>query len=296
LRRAEFDKLQQQMEERNMNPMLTRKTLIVSSVALALGAPSAQAALDVLGPYSWSTDSANFTLLNSAGGAAPSGYNTNNVNMVWDGDAYSASSDYTGPGGAANMMVSSTSPFFSATWMAHDAQIFLPGTYSFDTALGGGNLEAGILSVTVGAGQLGMHMLWDWSGNLNIDTFMVFAQDSVFGGGIGRSTTATTSGGNNCDGNGTALIKNCLYDGKVYGSAGKPAGNTVWMLASVDGNGDGIMGVPMTPDGPWNGFSWNFNANLTAIPDPVPVPAAAWLFGSGLLGLFGVAYRRKKTT
>lgn len=275
-----------------MNPMLTRKTLIVSSVALALGAPSAQAALvaDVLGPYSWSTDSANFTLLTSTGYTMDEG--TNDVSMVWDGNAYNANSDYTGPGGSANMLITSTDNLFGAAWTAHDVQIFMPGTYSFDTAQGGGNLEAGILSVTVGAGQLGMHMLWDWSGNLNIDTFMVFAQDSVFGGGIGRSTTATTSGGNNCDGNGTALIKNCLYDGKVYGSAGKPAGNTVWMLASVDGNGDGVMGVPMTPGGPWNGFSWNFNANLTA----VPVPAAAWLFGSGLLGLFGVAYRRKKTT
>ncbi|WP_424206737.1 VPLPA-CTERM sorting domain-containing protein [Sulfuricaulis sp.] len=26
---------------------------------------------------------------------------------------------------------------------------------------------------------------------------------------------------------------------------------------------------------------------------PVPIPAAAWLFGSGLLGLIGVAQRKK---
>ena len=65
------------------------------------------------------------------------------------------------------------------------------------------------------------------------------------------------------------------------------------MLASVDGNGDGVMGVPMAVGGPLTGFNANFNASLAAV--PLPVPAAVWLFGSGLLGLVGVAHRRKKT-
>lgn len=34
----------------------------------------------------------------------------------------------------------------------------------------------------------------------------------------------------------------------------------------------------------------SFTAN--SVPSPVPVPAAAWLFGSGLLGLIGVAKRK----
>ena len=49
---------------------------------------------------------------------------------------------------------------------------------------------------------------------------------------------------------------------------------------------DGILGLSMI-DGAFAGFNANFN--LTA----VPVPAAVWLFGSGLLGLVGVARRRK---
>jgi hypothetical protein len=32
--------------------------------------------------------------------------------------------------------------------------------------------------------------------------------------------------------------------------------------------------------------------DLSAAASPVPVPAAAWLFGSGLLGLVGVARRK----
>jgi hypothetical protein len=46
-----------------------------------------------------------------------------------------------------------------------------------------------------------------------------------------------------------------------------------------------------------NGFvSFDYNLTLggtvATTPSAVPVPAAAWLFGSGLLGLVGVARRR----
>ena len=49
-----------------MNMM--KKTLVASSIALALGAPVANAALvqDLFGHATFSTDSANFTMLNSA--------------------------------------------------------------------------------------------------------------------------------------------------------------------------------------------------------------------------------------
>ena len=40
-------------------------------------------------------------------------------------------------------------------------------------------------------------------------------------------------------------------------------------------------------DGAFNGFNANFDFTV------VPVPAAVWLFGSGLLGLVGVARRKK---
>ena len=53
---------------------------------------------------------------------------------------------------------------------------------------------------------------------------------------------------------------------------------------------DGINGMKMI-DGAFIDSSANFNF---VAPAAVPVPAAVWLFGSGLLGLVGVA-RRKKT-
>jgi hypothetical protein len=296
-----------------MNPISKRKSLIASSIALALGASGAQAALvtDLFGTFNFSTDSANFTMLDPNGNTMGPDGGTNDVLMTWDGNGYNASSDYTGPGlpgSAANMTLSSSDMFFGSVWMAHDIQVFLPGAYSFDVTLqtlvspNGANGEAGMLNVTVPTGMLGMHMLWDWSSFLNVDMFMVLSPSSVFGAGIGRSTTGTISN-NACDGISTmSAIKNCLFDGAAYfdgkpsgTTAGKPAGNKVWMLASTDGDGDGVMGIPMAANGPFPGFNANFNASMASTPDAVvPVPAAVWLFGSGLLSLVGIARRKKK--
>jgi hypothetical protein len=275
-----------------MNPFI-KKTLIASSVAMTLGASGAHASLvqNIYGANTWSTDRANFTMLDSNGYLVGG---TNDVAMTWDGNAYNSSSDYTGPGSASNVTASSTQPFFGHAWTAHDIQVFVPGTYSFNVTLGGGATESGTLTATVGTGQIGMHMLFDWNGNNNIDVFVVANPNSIFGSGIARSAntlgcTATSQGG-------SATQPNCLWDGPGYvagNSANKPAGSTVWMLSSADGNGDGIMGIPMPTGGPFQGFNANFSANMTSTAKPVPVPAAVWLFGSGLLGLVGIARRKK---
>ena len=268
--------------------MKMNKTLVASGVALALGAPvAANAALveNLFGANTWSTDSANFTMLNSGGGTVGG---TNDVQMDWDGNGFTASSDYTGPGSVANITASTTTPFFNANWTAHDIQVFVPGSYSFDTTLGGGNNESGILNVTVPTGGIGMHMLFDWGPNANIDVFVVAAPSSTYGPGIGRGSQ-NTAYGNLCDDN---TVLNCLYDGKNFGSAGKPVASDPWMLATVDGDGDGIMGIPMAAGGPFEFFNAGFNATMAPTPK-VPVPAAVWLFGSGLMGLVGVARRKK---
>jgi hypothetical protein len=287
--------------------MNMKKTMIAAGVGLALGAPVANATLvaDLFGPYNWSTDRANFTMLTTA--TPPSGLpgalfgGTNDVAMTWDGNGYNASTDYTGPGSAVNVTASSTTPFSGANWTAHDIQVFTTGSYSFNTLLGGGaNETGGPLLLTVGAGQLGMHMLFDWGAVTNIDVAVLATTPNtanpfghVFGPGVGQSTP-----GGVC----ATSQSNCLWTGPGYvgGSATNgPTGTTLWMLSSIDGNGDGIMGIPM-PTGdasaPFAGFNANFNANLTPTPDPVvPIPAAAWLFGSGLLGLVGIARRKKNS-
>ena len=64
---------------------------------------------------------------------------------------------------------------------------------------------------------------------------------------------------------------------------------------SIDVEGDGVSGLAMI-DGAFMGFNANFSVNGATSevnPAAVPVPAAVWLFGSGLVGLAGVARRRK---
>lgn len=43
----------------------------------------------------------------------------------------------------------------------------------------------------------------------------------------------------------------------------------------------------------FTGIIYNEEFNVTVTPNAIPVPAAVWLFGSGLVGLVGVARRRK---
>lgn len=54
------------------------------------------------------------------------------------------------------------------------------------------------------------------------------------------------------------------------------------------------VGTPMQV-GPFPGQAPSFNGIVSAAPvSAVPIPAAVWLFGSGLLGLAGIARRRKQ--
>ncbi|HYA38124.1 MAG TPA: hypothetical protein VEI74_07660 [Candidatus Methylomirabilis sp.] len=268
-----------------MNVQKSALTAAVMGV-LALGVGSAQAAQIAYATFTGAGAVSNFTWLNIQGtgctancasqnpvygGPGNTIGGTNDVSFTWTGTVFTSSSDYTGPGGAQNASLSSPNLLLGIPWTAHDVQIFAPGSYSFDTALGGGVAESGSLTMTVGTHQLGIHMLMDWNGNFNIDMVNVWNLNSTFSNcGVSYYDTTTS---------------NCLWAGST-----NPAGNnvnTVFTLASTDNDGDGTLGVPMVSGGPFYGH--NFNFNLQGTLTTVPVPAAVWLFSSGLMGLFGFA-------
>lgn len=65
-----------------------------------------------------------------------------------------------------------------------------------------------------------------------------------------------------------------------------PNGLGGYTVTSLDGNNNGYPGIAMD-NGPFTG--WDASIAGTA---SVPVPASAWLLGSGLLGVMGVARRK----
>jgi hypothetical protein len=87
-----------------------------------------------------------------------------------------------------------------------------------------------------------------------------------------------------------------------------PLGAGSWLVFDEDTDGtfdsmsitmllsDGFQGVLDEADanGQGLGFHWTMSCGNDTIEGVVPVPAAVWLFGSGLLGLVGFARRRNK--
>lgn len=57
-------------------------------------------------------------------------------------------------------------------------------------------------------------------------------------------------------------------------------------LTAIDMDGDGIRGFKM-PNGPFQEFNFVMDVSIET-----PVPAAVWLFASGLIGLVGLARRK----
>jgi hypothetical protein len=66
-------------------------------------------------------------------------------------------------------------------------------------------------------------------------------------------------------------------------------------IASVTDNGNGgylLSWSSKIVGGPFNNFTGSWTMDIKSAAPPVPVPAAVWLFGSGLVGLVGVARRK----
>jgi hypothetical protein len=237
----------------------------------------------------------NFTMIDP-GGSFVGG--AKDIIATWDSSLYTDPATQT----AANMILQSAkpTPFFGATWRTTTVRVFGPGDYEFETCpppvnaqniAADGSTQCGgntKLKVTVGPGQLGAHMLFDWplneqnqvtgNTNRNIDVFVVWEQDAVFQGS------------------------------PTDNDANLGAKGAVWDLASVDGNGDGVPGIAMI-DGPFKGFRANFNLSEEGVdvelpPEPHDVGDAdtgggsgsmdGWTLGGLVAGLGALLRRRRR--
>ena len=196
----------------------------------------------------------NFTMLEKDTGDTFGG--TNDVVLEWDGVTLNTNEIDTNFGNVL-LYSESSQPFVGAIWSAHHIRVFGPGSYSFDSgctsaemglhgcSAGSASSSGPAVSMTVGAGQIGMHMLFDYNGIFDIDIVNVWDQNAAW---------------NDSTGQGDA------YNDLWMGFAGiAPDPTTRWSLVSSDVNGDGINGLPMV-DGPFTGFYANFNLGA-ALPD-----------------------------
>jgi len=181
---------------------------------------------------------------------------------------------------------------------------------------GSGNATASAISFQAvgdgvgGAGPLVLgNMGFSWNGTIGIPTSIVLDASGFFaavGGGLTTSSVITGGVLGATDGFlftigkkkytlpiGPVPIATTTFNTTDIGTVvvgTNPSGTLPF-------TNDGIGGSPMKA-GPFPGFNANFDITTlhvnSYIPGGVvPVPAAVWLFGSGLLGLVGVARRKK---
>jgi len=256
--------------------MNMKKTVMASAVAIAMGAAAATL------PTTASADVVNadfsglFTLLDGAG-------------VVQTNTSY---------------------PYYGDPTWGFGKRTQISGTMSFDTATGAGSatvnpfqfFNAGeavahdITMQAIGDGNgspngtlVQGNMLFDWSGNNNIPVSIILDAAGFFGAGADGYTTSE-----NISGVGALPASNGIAKG-AFPIGPAPMATTTYNSA-FPLVGDTIGGSPMTT-APFPGFNANFDitsVHVTSVETTaVPVPAAVWLFGSGLVGLVGVARRRK---
>lgn len=206
-----------------------KKTIISLSVAAMFGSALAQAAgyTPVV-----TTTANNFSMVGASNGTT--GGNNTTV-FTWDGTYRSA----VVTDGSYNATFSSVTKFGGYLWTAHHANIYKPGTYTFDTGCAAGNPSCGTgpsYTLTVPDGMVGAHMLFDWNNNPNIDVVLLWDMNKSWAQTGTASAFSVVGGGNTI--------------------------NTVWHGVSIDTpiDADTFSGTQMI-DGPFVGQSANFNVN-----------------------------------
>jgi hypothetical protein len=174
----------------------------------------------------------------------------------------------------------------------------------------GPNTAIAVSIVLDAAGFFGATALPGFGTSTTIDNVGAFAasENTKFGGATFGSSILMTMGAMPM----ATTEFNTTFTGNTTGcswSACNPSGTLPLVTDTVTdsredtvyiaGDKKGVGGSPML-SGPFPGYNANFDVDTihitSVVPDsqPVPVPAAVWLFGSGLLGLVGIARRKKK--
>jgi hypothetical protein len=263
-----------------------KKTALAVALATVIGAPTISSAAIINMTYDgW------FTMLNTAG-----------TDVLVNGDA-SGNAMY-----GRRTAISGTMAFDTVTGAGSATMV----PFSF---FGGRSTVATSISFQAigdgagGAGSLVLgNMIFNWGATTGIPTSIVLDASGFFGAvanGISSSDTITGAGSLAATDDflfkfgkfsytlpmGPVPMATTTFNTTNIGTVGLGS-NPSGTLPLTD---DGIGGSPMQA-GAFPGFNANFDITSLHIiyhVDPIPIPAAIWLFGSGLMGLIGITRRKK---
>lgn len=151
------------------------------------------------------------------------------------------------------------------------------------------------------------NMLYDWNGNFNIPISIVWDAtgmlNAINGGGLAVGSVSTGTGATPASNGikkgtlpiGPAPIATTIWNTTLVGAACTGFGGVSCYGRNPSGElpliADTVGGSPMVA-GPFQGYNANFDV-ISMTVTSVPVPAAVWLFSSGLVGLVGVSVRKR---
>ena len=213
-------------------------------------------------------------------------------------------------------------PYYADITWGYGKRTQISGTMSVDTNMGTGTATmnpfaffSGGLAVfsdmeiqAMGGGLMLANMVFAWNGS-DWKTQVVLDASGLIGAlATGLPPVGCVLDQNYCASTGACALpaSDDIWNGRIpigpvpiatssYNVNGATGTSTTLGQLSL-GADDGIGGSPMD-NGPFSSYSINLDLTsltFTAV-SSVPVPAAVWLFGSGLVGLAGVARRRKSS-
>jgi hypothetical protein len=110
----------------------------------------------------------------------------------------------------------------------------------------------------------------------------------------------TYSGGMFTASSGSSVITSCTNNGAIIDGCSSPSfagvggvSTFLTLNGSVDGTG-GVINITASSNGASISTAYTLSGGTPVTP-AVPLPAAAWLFGSGIMGLAGAARRRRNS-
>ena len=262
-----------------------KKTLVAAALVSAMGA-SATASADII-EISWS---GLFTMVSPGGGAV-----VTNGGSPDAADAFGISS-FVGGTMTFDTDAGTGSASLTPFEFSGNTASLTPGATTL-TAIGDGLGGAGTLVLA--------EMEFNWGPNLGIPVYLVGDAAGFFGAGpysVGQVITGGNASTTQNDMGAFAPLSPhvpTLEAGVPFAMTTldpNQSGSGVLIGGGFPLTNDGVTGTPMaTAPFPDHNAAFDITemtiTNIT--PSAIPVPAAVWLFGSGLLGLVGVARRKK---